>query len=648
MRKTTSYLLRAVFALQIAAGVLFAASAQAQQDGLSEQALRQLMQMAEYIGVDYSEAVRDGKIINAAEFAEMQEFAELLVDRSADLGDSPEEQAIRAEAAALQAAIANKADMPQIKAHTAKLRHGLLSVAPSLSLPQQLLSAEQNQALFQEHCAACHGASGMGDGALAAQLDPPPINFHDRERAENRSLLGLYDAISDGLDGTSMTAFDQLSEQERWSLAFYVGGMAFAQEGAAADSGLRLQDLVMYSPQVLGEQHPEITADTIAALRANPAPLFAQEQTRGEQPLDTARSQLQKSLAAYQQGDYAGAHTLAISAYLDGFELAEGSLDSRDAVLRKSIERDLLALRAMLNADSNPADVEQKVASVLERIDEAQALLETSNLSGTALFLASLIILLREGLEALLVVIALTTILIKTQRGDALKYVHFGWITAVMAGFATWVAAQQLITISGASREVMEGVAALLAAAVLFYVGYWMHSKTHAQEWQKYIQSSIDRSLTAGTLWGIAALAFVAVYREVFETILFYQALLTQTSSSQYSVLWGGVAAAVVLLAALGWAMVRYSAHLPIGKFFSLTTFVLLALSFVLAGKAVAALQEAALLGITQLPISFSFDWLGIYSTWQGIGLQAAILIAAAWIWLRGRKPPTTGNAVKV
>ena len=633
MRKITTYL------LQVLLAYLVAVSAHAQQDGLSEQELRQLMQMAEYIGVDYSEAVRDGEIINEAEFAEMQEFSGLLVDRSARLGDSDAEQAIRSEATALQAAIQSKAAIPQIKAHTAKLRRGLLSVAPALSLPQELLSLERNQALYQENCAACHGASGMGDGPLAAQLDPPPINFHDRERAENRSLLGLYDAITDGLDGTSMVAFKQLSEQERWSLAFYVGGMAFEESDIAADSGLRLQDLVMYSPQVLGEQKPEISAEQIASLRANPAPLFAQKSAGVEQPLAIARGQLQRSLAAYQQGDYGNARTLAISAYLDGFELAENSLDSRDPELRKSIERDLLGLRAQLTADSDPQQVEQKVASVLERLDEAQAVLEESNLSGAALFAASLIILLREGLEALLVVIALTTILIKTKRGDALKYVSFGWITALIAGFATWVAAQQLITISGANREVMEGVAALLAAAVLFYVGYWMHSKTHAQEWQKYIQDNINRSLTAGTLWGIAGLAFIAVYREVFETILFYQALLTQTSSGQYSALWGGVAAAVVLLAVLGWAMVRYSARLPIGKFFATTTVILLALSFVLAGKAVAALQEAALIGITPLPVAFSFDWLGIYSTWQGIGLQLAILIAAAWLWLRGNKP---------
>lgn len=616
---------------------------QAQQAGLSEQELRQLMQMAEYIGVDYPEAVADGEIINADEYAEMEEFAQLLIDRGQQLADSAQAEGIRADALALQGAIQRKATVAEVQVHTAKLRQGLLSIAPALSLPTALLNLEESNALYQAQCIACHGVEGKGDGPLAAQLEPAPTDFHERERADNRSLLGLYDAISNGIDGTAMTAFKNLNEQQRWSLAFYVGSMAFAGESAAAaESKPSLQDLVMYSPQVLRNDRPDISSQAVAALRADPSILFASAPQEGSAPINVARVQLQKSLQAYQQGDYANARTLAISAYLDGFEMAENSLDSLDADLRLATERELLGLRAKLSADSDPQQVEAQVEIILQQLAQAETLMEDGNLSGAALFIASLVILLREGLEALLVVIALTTILVKTGRRDALKFVHLGWIGAFAAGFATWVAAQSVITISGASREVMEGVAALLAAVVLFYVGFWMHSKTQASEWQKYIQNSINRSLSTGALWGIAGLAFIAVYREIFETILFYQSLLAQTSENQYSTLWGGIAAGVALLAIVGFALVRYSVSLPIGKFFSATTYVLLALSFVLAGKAIAALQEAAWIGIAPLPVQFSFDWLGIYSSWQGIGLQAAILVAAIWLVLKSR---STGEA---
>ncbi|WP_444929643.1 cytochrome c/FTR1 family iron permease [Microbulbifer sp. SSSA002] len=637
--RSTLHLARLLLAI-LAVTVL---SVQAQPSGLSEQELRQLMQMAEYIGVDYPEAVADGEVISEDEFAEMQEFAEVLIDRGAQLPDSPAAQVIRAEADALQAAILRKASVAEVQAHTAKLRQGLLSIAPALSLPTALLSLDESRAIYQAQCVTCHGIEGKGDGPLAAQLEPAPTNFHELERAENRSLLGLYDAISNGIDGTAMTAFKNLNEQQRWSLAFYVGGLAFQGEESKGEGAKpSLQDIVMYSPNVLQQDRPELSAAAIASLRADPSPLFRSAQDLGVQPIETARAQLKKSLQAYQEGNYDQSRTLAISAYLDGFELAESSLDSLDADLRKATERELLGLRSQLNAESDPEQVKVQVQRILEQLDRAELLMQETSLSAGALFLASLVILLREGLEALLVVIALTTILVKTGRRDALKFVHFGWISAAVAGVVTWVVAQSLISISGASREVMEGVAALLAAVVLFYVGFWMHSKTQADQWQQYIHNSVNRSLSSGALWGIAGLAFIAVYREIFETILFYQALLVQTAPSEYGALWGGLAAGAVLLVALGTAFVRFSARLPIGKFFAMTTYLLLALSIILAGKAVAALQEAAWVAISPLPVNLSFDLLGIYPTWQGVGVQGAVLAVALWLLLKGRSSGST------
>ncbi|MEW5249816.1 cytochrome c/FTR1 family iron permease [Microbulbifer discodermiae] len=645
MRSLSLFFYKSLLLLLLAAGAHGQAEPQAPAD------LRQLMQLAEYIGVDYAEAVRDGQIINGDEYSEMEEFAQLLVDRVTGLEAEGETRKIHDSAAALQAAIRNKASLAEVQTLTAALRQGLVSISPQLSLPQSLLQVEQSATLYQAQCAACHGNAGKGDGPLAAQLEPAPTDFHDVARAENRSLLGLYDAISNGIDGTAMAAFANLTDQQRWSLAFYVGGLAFKGSAAAEQqttNKLGLQDLVMYSPKVLLRDQLQTSPQAIAALRADPSPLFAADNTPDQPPLQIARSHLEQAFAAYQRGDYSHAQSLAISAYLDGFELAETSLDSHDKALRLSIERELLALRAKLNASGDPQAVQEQVQQLLTSLETAESLMQENTLSGTAVFFASLLILLREGLEALLIVIALVTILIKSKRNDAIKYVHLGWVTALAAGTATWLAAQQLINISGASREVMEGVAAALAAAVLFYVGYWMHSKTNAQEWQKYIQNNIDRSLSKGTLWGIAALAFLAVYREIFETILFYQALMTQTSGAGYGALWSGTLAAAGLLLLTGWAMVRYSARLPIGKFFTITTYFLLGLSFVLAGKAVAALQEAALLNISPLPVAFSFDWLGIYPTWQGVGLQFAILVAAFWLWRRGRNSDDGASTVKV
>ena len=287
----------------------------------------------------------------------------------------------------------------------------------------------------------------------------------------------------------------------------------------------------------------------------------------------------------------------------------------------------MMALRQLTSRPDVNGELGALMAETRHLLDDAQRLLSESTLSEGTLFTASLVILLREGLEALLVIIALTTVLIRTGRRDALKYVHIGWIAALLAGGATWIAAQSLITISGANREIMEGIAALLAALVLLYVGIWMHSKTQAAQWQAYIQQHVDTQLKSGTLWGLVALAFVAVYREVFETVLFYQSLLTQAVSTQYSSVGGGFALGLLLLAILAWVLIRFSVKLPIAKFFSATTYLLLALAFVLMGKAVSALQEAAIIGMTPLPVSFEIDWIGVKSTWQGVLAQLSVLL---------------------
>ena len=154
-----------------------------------------------------------------------------------------------------------------------------------------------------------------------------------------------------------------------------------------------------------------------------------------------------------------------------------------------------------------------------------------------------------------------------------------------------------------------------------------MHSKTHAAQWQAYIQTQVTQRLKTGTLWGIAALAFLAVYREVFETVLFYEALLTQSLPSQTPIVISGFVVGALCLSVVAWAMVRFSVKLPIARFFSATTYLLLGLSLVLIGKGVIALQEAAIIGISPLPITFEIDWIGLKSTWQSLLAQISILI---------------------
>lgn len=610
------------------------------QDSLKQ--TRQILQLAEYIGVDYSEAVSLGEITNPDEFAEMQQFASIIVEKTSVLA-SDHSASLTADALQLQQAIADKSSLDVIQGLSQKIRKQLLSQSPALILPSQLLAKDHVKQLFVNNCSTCHGALGQGNGSLAKSLSPEPTNFTDQARALNRSLLGLYDAISDGLDGSAMRAFSELNDQQRWSLAFYVGSLAFeptpsTTEHIKQDANIELQQWVNSNPVQLIQQNVGLDKAQLALLRSQPELWFE----HADSPISIARTNLQAAVKAYQANELAQAQTLAVSAYLDGFELIENTLDAHDSGLRKSIEGQLLNFRHSLKTAGQTTQVNQELTSILTQLNQAETVLTGQSLSNNAMFSAALIILLREGLEALLVIIALMTVLIRTERQDAIKFVHFGWVSALVAGGLTWWAAENLISISGASRELMEGGAALLAALVLFYVGYWMHSKTQGSKWQSYIKNNIDRHLNTGTLWGLTGLAFISVYREVFETILFYQSLLTQAVGStsgdqQMSYLLYGLLSGMAILALIAWLMMRYSVKLPLARFFAVSSYFMLILAFILAGKGISALQEAAIIHLTPFPIDVSISWLGIASTWQGLITQMVIVLLFSFLVIRDR-----------
>src|SRR5687767_4137589 len=224
------------------------------------------------------------------------------------------------------------------------------------------------------------------------------------------------------------------------------------------------------------------------------------------------------------------------------------------------------------------------------------------------------------------------TFLRKAERPEMVRPVHYGWIAALVAGLGTWWAATHLLTISGASRELTEGFGSLFAAVILLFVGVWMHGKAQAGEWQRYIREKLGHALTGRSAWFLFLLAFVAVYREVFETILFFVALSAQ---GNVAALAAGAAVGLALLAVIAIAMFRFSARLPIGKFFAYSSALIAVLAVVLAGKGIAALQEAGLLGITPIAPAPRIDILGLYPTLEGLAAQAGtlliLLLGFAW-----------------
>src|SRR4028119_1290187 len=216
------------------------------------------------------------------------------------------------------------------------------------------------------------------------------------------------------------------------------------------------------------------------------------------------------------------------------------------------------------------------------------------------------------------------TFLRKAGRPEMVRPVHYGWAAAPGAGLATWWAATHLLTVSGASRELTEGFGSLFAALILLFVGVWMHGKAQAGAWQRYIRDQLGAALSVRSAGFLFLLAFVAVYREVFETILFFVALSAQGS---VGALIAGGAVGLALLAAIAVAMFRFSARLPIAKFFAYSSALIAILAVVLAGKGVAALQEAGWFAVTPLPGGPRVEILGLNPPLEGLAVQAATLV---------------------
>jgi len=600
-------------------------------------------QLLDYLAVDYRGAVQAGKVASPSEYAEMREFSASAVEKIANLPANPAKAALVGESKQFSALIERKASPKDVAAAAHALGGHLLAAYPVPLGPKKAPDLARGRQLFQENCAACHGAKGDAQTAMARQLDPPPIAFADRERASQRSPFALYQVISHGLDGTAMQSFAQLPDADKWALAYRAGGFAYpealARQGQAiwaSDPAIRAKvpDLVALSSlseaKLATEIGPDKAGAVIAYLRAHPDVVGTKESS-----LALSRERLQQSLAAYRAGDRRQAKSLALSAYLDGFEPVEAALSTRNASLLAQVEKDMAGLRSAIDGGETPAQVEQRIAALDGLFGDVEMALAPDRGSAISTFVGAATILLREGLEALLIVVAMLAFLRKGDRAEMTRSVHYGWVSALAGGVLTWWAATELITVSGATRELTEGFGSVLAALVLLFVGIWMHGKAQADEWQRYIREKLGDAVTGGSGWFLFLLAFIAVYREIFETILFYVALAAE---GHVGALVAGAACGAVVLGAIAVAMLKFSQRLPIGKFFAYSSGLVAVLAVVLAGKGIAALQEAGLVDVTPAAVP-RLPVLGLFPTREGIAAQllTLVILLAGFAWNRRR-----------
>ncbi|AZD25212.1 cystathionine gamma-synthase [Pseudomonas chlororaphis subsp. aurantiaca] len=588
------------------------------------------LHLLDYIGADYPPTVEAGKVIDDSEYREQVEFLGVLQGLVADLPAKPEKAELEQGIASLNEAVKAKADGALV-ARQARQLGARLAVAYEVSqAPIITPDPSRGAPLYAQHCSVCHGDTGAGDGPAGVGLTPPPANLRDAARTDHLSLYAIYNTLGLGVEGTDMPSFaDQLDDRQRWDLATYIAGFTADPAAAKGDKSYNLADLARQTPSEVEAAEGPQAAATFRAQRAQPP----QVKRGPAQLLDYTASTLDKSLAAYRAGDREQAYDLSVAAYLEGFELVESSLDNVDANVRKDTEKALMAYRQALQ-DGLPAEqAEQRLAAAKAKLTESAGLLGSDGLSWSLSYISGLLILLREGLEAILVLAAILAFLRNTGQQSAVRSVNVGWGLALLAGLGTWALAAYVIDVSGSQRELLEGATALFASVMVLWLGVWMHDRRHAAAWQDYIKSSL---VGGGGRFGFAVLAFFSVYRELFEVILFYETLWLQAGPAGHNAVLAGGATALVLLFGLAWVILRGSAKLPLALFFGINAALLCALSVVFAGHGVKALQEAGVFG-TRPVAFFDFDWLGIHADAYSLTAQAVAIVAIIVLYSRSR-----------
>ncbi|PID55510.1 hypothetical protein CSB45_15650 [candidate division KSB3 bacterium] len=362
---------------------------------------------------------------------------------------------------------------------------------------------------------------------------------------------------------------------------------------------------------------------------------------------DEIGAYLDDSVRFYREGKNEEAKQCRYDAYFRIYELKEMEQAVQSWFGSKynfNIEALFAEVTVLINEGRPVGELEALVEELMEILRESAAELDVEkpreNMSHGAIFAKALVILLREGLEAILILGAMIAILIKRKREDQVKTVYIASAAAVFASvllavFLNALRARVGITRGYAAQELFEGFVILAAVAVLLWVGGWL-IKTSASEMAS-LKSRVGDASDKSSTKALALVSFLAVFREGAETVLFYQAMFNDVSSDRYGLVALGMAAAVVLLA-VGFVLVRYgSVKLPLKWFFNVTGVFIFYMAFSMSGKAFLEFREAGWFEDSMVNFP-TIPWLGIYPVLPGLLLQGAVVVASIAVYMVNKR----------
>jgi high-affinity iron transporter len=633
---------------------------------------------------EYAKAVDgQGRLISAQEYQEANDF---LSDARKAAERLSGDNAAAARALLDSVADAVRAKRPPAALDSLELRFAaILGNEAKLELPSQPLDLAQGKQIFQQSCASCHGAAGLGDGPAGARMTPHPPAIGTAALMREVSPALMYRVMSVGIAGTPMAGFGStLTSAQRWNVVAYVNSLRASHSQQLEGEGLYTQrcaschgvlggsdgalarSLTKLPPEIgtaayqversdaqlasivrdgiSGSAMPSSrdlseaqVASVVAYIRTLPMKerngnlLAANDSTSSSATARNVLAQLEQSLSAAKSGRPADAGDKAFDAYI-AFEPIEAPARAKNPGLVVSMERQFAEFKAAVRSN-DIRGAEQLRDAIEASLPEIVALTAPSG-SGAEAFWQSFLIILREGFEAILVIGAIVTFLMKTGHRDRLRSIWLGVAYALVASAATAVVLKTMLSSVPASREIIEGATLLIAVAVLFSVSYWLISKVEAAKWQQFINEKVSTALDHGGGRALTFVAFLAVYREGAETALFYQALFNEGPHVALP-LSLGIIAGFGALAVIFTLFYRYGVRIPIRRFFAVTSVLLYYMAFVFAGKGVRELQEGNAIPLTAIRGFPHIEWLGLYPSWQGVLAQLLLLLLFAFAVLK-------------
>ena len=317
--------------------------------------------------------------------------------------------------------------------------------------------------------------------------------------------------------------------------------------------------------------------------------------------IDRIRLNLQNVLNLYKDTKYDEALLLTRSAYLDSYENIEIPLRPIDPDFTLDMEIKFAELRNMIEQRSEYENIVKKIGEIQQGLDESERLVSgIGTIAPGIAFSASFSIIFREGLESALIVGAIITYLEASRNDRFKKHVYYGIILAAGATALTWIIAEFFIELSGASRELIEAIAGISAVAVLFWVSFWVLNKIETKKWIEFVKSKVWKATTTGSVMVFVLLSFFTVYREGFETVLFYQAMLSYAKHMELFVILGLIIGLAVIIG-VAFIVRKLGKKLPLRVLFGLTMGIGAYMSITFLGNAIREFQEVGYITTTHL-----------------------------------------------